>query len=279
MEEHEFIEYDANIGQDQLAILREESKRVQFSSDLPFLRTQNGWRKGKLHIVLGTSHGGKSTWLRTCIVDALSSNNGSLRVGLILSEESKLDFLTEFDRSGKLEPLLDRLFIASEEDYKEKFNTPKNWFNQAKFLCVENDIDILFFDNLTTADIYEAQTIAQQKQVSSGLKRMASALDIPVIVVAHTAGNVTENYDKLINMNDIRYSKNIVNLAQFFYIMQTFYQGAHQFTTLRIVKHRGQDVQYKFFQLIYSEEMRMFRDCQIIDFEKIKELFKKRNKL
>jgi len=279
MEEYKTIEYSANIGKDQMAILREESKRVQFSSDLPFLRVHNGWRKGKLHLILGTSHGGKSTNLRTCIVDALSSNGGSLNIGLILSEESRLEFLTEFDRDGKLDSLMDRLFIASEDDFKDKFDTPKKWFTEAKFLCVENEIDILFFDNLTTADMYEAQTNQQQKQVSSGLKRMAKILDIPIIVIAHTDAGVTENHDKLISMNNIRYSKNIVNISQFFYIMQTFYQGAHQFTTLRIVKHRGQDVQYKFFQLIYSESLRMYKDSQIIDFSKVKELFKDRNKL
>lgn len=273
------IEYCANIGQEQMEILCEESKKIHFSTNLPFLSAHKGWRRGNLHIFLGTSHGGKSTLLRTCLVDALSSNSGKTRVGLVLSEESKLDFLTEFNHSGKMGEILDRLFIVSEQDHPEKFSNAKDWFHQVKKMCDLGQIDILFFDNLTTAAMYEGATINDQKTICLGLKRMATTLNIPVVIVAHTGANITDSANGLIEMNDIRYSKMIVNLAQFFYIMQTFKQEDGRYTTLRITKHRGQEVKSTMFQLFYYSSVRLFMEAERIAFSKIKELFKNRNKL
>lgn len=273
------IEYSANIGKDQMQILSEASRENHFTTNLAFLASHNGWRRGNIHLFLGTAHGGKSTLLRTCVVDALSSNNGEARVGLVLSEESKLDFLQEFNHSGKMDSILDRLFLISEQDHPELLSEPSSWFHEVKRMCQLADIDILFFDNLTTASMYEGARIQTQRDIATGLKRMATRLDIPVVIIAHTGGNVTESTNTLIEMNDIRYSKMIVNLAQFFYVMQTFKQDDARYTTLRITKHRGQECKATMFQLFYYSSVRLFMECERVNFSKVKQLFKDRNKL
>lgn len=118
-----------------------------------------------------------------------------------------------------------------------------------------------------------------QSDVSIVLKKFASVKDIPLIIICHTGAQVTTNYNGLIEMNDIRGSKTIVNLSEFFYIMQTFNIGEKRFNTLRITKHRGQEVKNTMFMLYYYAKSRIFAKDEVVDFGKFKELFKQRNKL
>ena len=52
--------------------LLEESKHVKFNSAHGFLREHNGYRNGKLHLFIGTASSGKSTLVRSLILDAVS---------------------------------------------------------------------------------------------------------------------------------------------------------------------------------------------------------------
>ena len=273
------VDYNADIGGDKLEILRKESLKTQFTTDLTFLGEHNGWRRGNVHVLLGASSGGKSTLLRTCLIDALSSNNGSLKVGVVLSEESKLDFLTELNFCGAITPLLKRLLVFSEQDNPGEIKTQRDWFKHTKTMVEAGEIDILFFDNLTTSITYEAMTVKEQSNMAIALKRFASAMGIPVVIFAHTSAEISETYGRIINMNNIRGCKTIVNLSQFFYIMQSFYTNDARYNTLKITKHRGQEVKDNLFQLIYEPKARVFKESIRLKFDSLKEIFKERNVL
>ncbi len=273
------VNFNADIGDTKLEILRKESLKNQFSTDLTFLSEHNGWRRGNVHVVLGASSGGKSTLLRTCLIDALASNNGELKIGVILSEESKLDFLTELNFCGAITPLLKRLLVFSEQDNPDEVKTQRDWFREAKTMVDSGEVDILFFDNLTTSMTYEAMTPKEQSNMAMALKRFATKMGVPVVVFAHTSAEITETYGRIINMNNIRGGKTIVNLAQFFYIMQSFYTNDARYNTLKITKHRGQEVKENLYQLIYEPKARVFRESIRLKFDTLKEIFKERHVL
>ena len=92
---------------EEINLWKERAGKTFFPSTFQFLLSHNGWRNGKVHTFLGVSHGGKSTLVRTLVIDALCAKK---KVGLVLSEETKVDFLVEFFYAKFDEDLDNKLF-------------------------------------------------------------------------------------------------------------------------------------------------------------------------
>lgn len=271
----EDIDLNVDFTDDHYKILKDNSKTRHFRSSLPFLNAHNGWRKGKLHVFLGKTSGGKSTLMRTLLVDALDAVGENEKIGLILSEEKTIDFLTEFNWGGKFTELGKRLKVVSETDFPI-LKKRENWLRLAKRM-VDEGCKVLFYDNPTTSSVY-GRLFEQQSEMAHVYKQFAEKAQVPMVLFAHTNG-VNENYSSLISEDNIRGAKEIVNLAEFFYILQTFNVESLKFTFLRIVKHRGQDIENYNYKLNYIKEFRAYLDVDTVEFKDIKEIFKKRNKL
>ena len=140
-------------------------------------------------------------------------------------------------------------------------------------------LEILFLDNLTTSFCYMDRPISEQSIASKAIKELAIKHNIPIVVIAHTGADITENFPQMIEMNHIRGSKTIVNLAEFFYILQSFYVGTERHNILRISKHRGQEVSDRLYKLYYYSKFRLFGKDEILAFGALKEIFKQRNRL
>jgi len=261
----------------EIELLHEESEKQHYRSVYNFLNSHNGWRKGCVHTILGISHGGKSTLIRSLIFDAIYSCVGKGSVGLWLSEESRKEFLGQLYLTGISPDMLREFFVLSELDIN--VNLASEMFSKLENFIKMYNIKILFFDNITTSFCYDNRSIKEQTLTTKFLKMLAERLNIPVVIIAHTGANVTENHQTLINMNDIRGCKTIVNISQFFYIMQTIYTGKSQFTTFKITKHRGQECENKLYNLIYDPVTRIYREDVFLQFSKFKEIWKDRNKL
>jgi len=280
------VEYEnAEISKSEAKILQDLSEQVEFESMFQFLRSHNGWRKRAIHIVLGSTSGGKSTLVRSLLIDALEGREEKTsvsppdpkRVGIWLSEESRMDFLTEFARTGYTRRT-ENLFIFSEQDYP-KFESVKDLLMKIEDFIQTQELDILFFDNITTSKCYLDLKVKQQSDVSVFFKGLAQRRDIPLVIVAHTGAKVTENYEGIIEGNDIRGSKTLLNIANFFYILQSVYCGQMRHNTLRIVKHRGQDVEAKLYSMGYFKRGRIFASDNPMSFKEFKEIYKERNRL
>lgn len=263
---------------EEMEALRESSENVFFPSYYKFLSNHNGFRKKNIHVFLGTSHGGKSTLVRSLILDLCLSEKPK-PVLLILSEESVIEFMSEFFRSGIDPDKFTTLYVISEIDEAENFGSAQAFMKYVENYAIEKDIELLFFDNITTSICYMDRTPQEQAIVSIYFKKLAARLDLPVILIAHTGAQCTDNMNRLIEMNDIRGGKTLVNLAHFFYIMQNFHSGNIIASTIRICKHRGQDVVDKFYKLIYIPKARVYAKDERISFSDVKEIFKNRNKL
>ena len=205
------------LTQVEINLLLEEKEKKHFQSSYSFLNDHNGFRPGNLHLMLGVTSGGKSTFVRSLIIDILC-NKPKKNILLWLSEETRLEFLTEFSYSSFNDFNNENFFIISEVDLGEM--SKEDLIKKMEEIVFENDIDIVICDNLTTSDIYMDKGVEAQSEMAKQLKKMAVAWNIPLLVFMHTKAEITENYNNIINMNDVRGSKSIIALAQFLYILQ-----------------------------------------------------------
>lgn len=260
----------ALITPEELELWIEQNDTKFYETVFNFIDTHRGWRKAKLHTILGTASAGKSTLVRSITADWIANTRNKSDIGIILSEETEIDFLSEFYR-GEFK-YLER--IHTFQELEQNFTTVKDYFNRLKIWIAEHGIKFLIYDNLTTSFAYMDRQANEQAIVAKYLKQLAMDLDIPVIAICHTGANVNENQKHLITMNDIRGSKTIVNLSEFFYIMQVFWKDDRRATTISIKKHRGQDIGGNVFKLKYNPQNRMFFGDVTLDWESFERLTK-----
>jgi hypothetical protein len=259
-----------------LNAVEENSDVIDFKTRFNFLLSHNGIRKNKLHTLLAPTHSGKSTAVRTLVVDMMVMNPNS-KILIWLSEESVNDFLIELKKCLPSTISTDNLMVLSDINWNEYLSekTHDEIKAQIESFISYYKIDFVFIDNITTSKIYNDCTIKEQSQFANWLKKISQ--DCGVLCIAHT--NTNEFNNRLINENDIRGSKTIINLSEFLYILQPIFIGNTLIQFVFIKKHRGQEVAAKFYRLNYDKHLYAFKDDYSVEFSSIAELFKNRNKL
>jgi KaiC/GvpD/RAD55 family RecA-like ATPase len=250
-------------------------KEVHFHSRLGFLNAHNGLRKGCLHLILGTTGGGKSTLIRTLLRDAIFNPANDMQTNLLLSEETVRAYKAQIAYGL---PSHDRLLSTaclSELEMKGVRNKKNHIEEWLRFYQPE----LFFYDNVTTAEPYNDKTAREQAAYITWLKELTSELGMATVLVAHTDANATDSMGRLINVNDIRGSKTICNLVEFAYILQRFEIDQEYYPTLRVVKHREQELVHSMYFLQYDKRLRSFSGDTAIEFKKFKEMYGKRNRL
>lgn len=260
-------------NQEVLEELKLEASQIFFKSSFEFVNATNGWRPEKIHLFLSTTGGGKSTLVRTILLDMLG--NFDKKIGIYLSEETEKEFYTELAFSG-YDDIKDfeRVKIFSEQEL-EKSPTAQGTLINMKMLVEENKIDILLVDNITTLDSYES-SLQNRTLITKGLKKLAAISNIPIVVIAHTDAKFKQGQ---IDPNDIRGSKTITLESHFIYALQPVLRSDGQRSFLVVKKDRGQPVKNKHFELFYYSQRRIFGKDEPVDFEVFKEAFNARDKL
>ena len=272
----------ADFGQDVAEILIESNKAVDFPTNLIFLKQHKGIRKGKMHLFIGVSGGGKSTLTRTILLDVTAALKKGKKVGVWLSEETSVEFLTQLAYSGvahNAQLLLDRMVFFSEQDADNLLKSPKEKFEEFASFFSDENFDVVFFDNITTSNLYADKKPDVQVEIIKKLKAQAQKTETALVLIAHSGAAASANQNRLIEANDIRGSKQAVNLSEYVYLMQTFNIKSRVITTLRIEKSRSHSVSEKFFQLGYDSIMKTYSTARALDFEAFKAIFKERDKL
>ena len=90
---------DGNLEPEEIEVLREMADKVYFKSHFEFIQSHKGYRPKNVHLFMGESHGGKSTLVRSLVMDACLSDEAP-PVLVWLSEETPHEFLNELYRSG-----------------------------------------------------------------------------------------------------------------------------------------------------------------------------------
>ena len=250
---------------------------VYYRSRFGHVNAHNGYRPSSIHTILASAGAGKTTLIRSILVDILSLN-AKARVKVLLSEESVLDFLSEITRGENFitAERLDRTEIHSELDFDA---TSIQVLDRLEAHLLVGGFKFFIWDNLTTSKIYNNKTNSEQAAIVNRLKRIAIKTGCAIICVVHTNGDLIDASRRLIQPNDIRGDKTLVNASNFFYILQRFYIRDSVHMIISIHKHRGQDVDGRFFKLIYSDTFRIYTSDRPIGFDKVKEIYKERNVL
>ena len=188
--------------------------------------------------------------------------------------------LRGFDRADAVS-IFKKLVVHSELSFSKHFKDDqiKEKFEYFKNAINREDIDLIFYDNITTSCFYMDQGIDIQSYFIKQVKEVVGNVNKPLIFVAHTGADVTENSHRLISMNDIRGCKSIINVVQYCYILQRFHIGELYFPTLRITKHRGQTVDNKMYYIRFDKDKNLYVEDRYLEFEEMKDNFKRRNVL
>jgi len=252
------------------------SNHSWFKSQFSFLKSQNGFRKGKMHLLIGPTGSGKTTFTRSLLIDMIE-NNPDKKILLYLSEESLEDLKIELSKSDFSFQGKTNVYIISEQD--DAMESVNEFFTKVDGCVTKNEIDIIIFDNITTSDFYNDASVRDQGQFAKRIKNYCSAKQIPCLMIAHTDSKVSDNFNGIINETNIRGSKTITNLVEFLYILQRFQIGKKFVQTLRIVKHRGQNPESKLYLLTFDQNKMLYTKDNSMNFEAFKEAYNERNKL
>lgn len=264
-------------SQEELEMLIDESKKKQHHSNYRFINSHNSYRNGKMHLAIGPSSGGKSTLTRSLLLDFMLNLDPGEKVHVHLSEEDEETFLIEMGSSGIGFDKLKNLIITSEQD--SKYSSAKDLLKMIEASANRNDVRGLFFDNITTSMCYMDKGHDNQAIVSSALKNICRNCNKPFVLIAHTGGAQGMATQRMLEMNDIRGGKSIVNLVEFMYILQPIFCGEERHNILTVVKHRGVSVTKPYYRLVYVPKAKIFACDESITFEQYKQIFKERNTL
>jgi replicative DNA helicase len=255
------------------ALIRLNDK-TRYPSHFTFLQELNGWRPGKMHLIIGNAGGGKSTLVRSLLADMTDAIKDDENVLVFLSEENETDFKTEFSRSGYNNKKLMNVNIVSEVN----FDKNRGILAYLEFLIAETKPSIVVFDNITTSDLYECG-VQEQSNRTRQLKKLAIKYGIVLILVAHTGKQITSTTPRLISEQDIQGSSAPTKLSEFIFVMQSFKVDERITTTLSILKARGQEPKHRLFELPYARQARMYAGSNPMNFKSLKEIFKTRDTL
>lgn len=244
-------------------------KKVFFDSQFNFLKANNGFRPGNLHVILGSSGVGKSTLTRSLIGEA--SLHGKTLV--ILSEEKATSYVHALKQLPNSRLNGPNCRFLSQIKYKATSSVDKDEAFLKELIEEEialENVDIIFYDNLTTSSVYERLTPDRQFLFCTWLKGLAIERDIPIVIIAHS--NIKTNYQNssFVKENDIRGTKGLSNLAEYFYAINKRERGGEIYCFIEVLKSRDYNNR-GYYLLKYEKEQRIFsKDGKKVDLEFIK---------
>lgn len=246
--------------------------RIEINTRLQFLLAVSGLKQSFVTVLLGNTSSGKSTLIRSVIADVLE-NNDRTKVSCFLSEETCMEYRLELFKAFNTSDFSDRMTFYSEQDCrkeKEKLALLTQAFHDKS--------EVLIFDNITTSALYSSKSPQEQTEFTNQLKSATKQTNKALICVAHT-NNIEKNGARLVGTGDVRGSKNISNIAEFFFINHQITMGESRLNFVQIEKHRGQSPESDIFQLVFNRKRNLYTSDLPISFANFKDIYKSRNKI
>jgi hypothetical protein len=255
----------------------EMQKKQHWPTRFGFLSETKGLRRGYITGILGTTSAGKSTLLKSIVVDTCKVE----KVLVYLSEETGDDYSTgiacvDSNFNG------DNIYFFSEkimsrEDRQTHFKNAVTGFDFLKDKIIRSNCPVVFIDNLTTSAVYKTIGVNAQEHFIAAIGNLAQELNIAIVYLLHTDSRITEGNRNFIEGENVRGNKQAFIGADYFYIMQRFPVGNTFFCFIRIRKHRFSPIKNIYYKLHY--ENYHYEKDSILSFETINESFSMRNYL
>lgn len=264
-----------SLTKEQMKLIVAESQTTFFKTRFQFLREVNGLRPRLLTGLLAGTHSGKSTLLKSIIIDTIETH----RCLVWLSEEFIEDYQIGLFFDNK-DYNMDNLCFIEEKRPEEEMkaaNSAEKLIAYIEKQIIQTNSKALFIDNITTSKAYERFGVNGQGDFIFALSEMAYRLAIPVVYVCHTNKKVTEGISRFIDGEDVRGSAQSFMQATIFFVLQRFTCGKKINSFINIKKYRFSRPKDTFFLLEYRDKC--FRRDAPISFEKLDEFFCARNYL
>ncbi len=253
----------------------------EFKSNLRCFSDHKGLRRGEIHTVIGPKGGGKSTFIKTMIIEMLMNKKN---VYCFLSEE-KTDFykmpiyrafrnVTKCDE--KSNSYLYKLSLETQYKLDKHMRNAKAFCNQLEIYVKELNLDCIVFDNFTTSFLGELDPNGQSAVIAR-FKEIAIKFDIPFVLVIHTAKGTDINR-ALIDGENVRGSATTVNMGSYNYIISAFFRVKPVRVFITIDKARYHKESNKaVYELYYDSELEIFTRDQKSNYEQITDIIKTLN--
>jgi len=218
------------------------------------------------------SNCGKSTLLKCIIAETAST----IKILIWLSEETVLEYqklLNDIDKS-----MIKNIVFVEERSVPEDTKNDQDLFLQYfEQMVVDSGCCVVFIDNVTTSVLYNSRFgfFGQNKTadfLSNFVKRVCS-----IFYISHTGQQVTDNYNKIVTPEDMRGSKELALVTEYFYIIQKFTSNGGVYTILRNAKYRHHREAAGYFNLVF--EKGYYIGDGYVPFEMINYIFKSRDHL
>lgn len=269
-----------SVNPDDIQDAIDDSRKVHFFTTFSHLDAHYGIRRGCYSIYMGTTGSGKSSLIKSIAVQ--TSTPKDTTVLMWLSEEKKAKYAKGMDTYCKVSGAdISRIkfFEESSLDH-EKIKNHEDFLSAFKEVIIASGADAVFIDNLTSSRLYSTQTsLWDQSKTVNALKRISQDLDIAIVGLIHTDSKVSDNQGRLFTTEDTRGSKQIGIEASYFYSLQKFTSNEEIYLTLRTLKFRDHDNAGGTYLLNYDPRFSIYVGDVKVDFERINQIFKKRDNL
>lgn len=265
------FEQEAGLDFHNIEELRAEVGSYQLTKPIfNFLQAHNGFRKGAMHGLLGKTGQGKSSLVRSIIVDLLKNH----KVLFYSTEETRKDLTMVFSRLDD-HTNFKNFFFTHEQDIVGTSGTDlEKWENEVRIKIMNSEADIFIFDNLTTSEIYE--DIKKSMQLLNILHKIKRDFNIPILVVAHTDSKYRSQWP--MGPEDVRGMKQLSNKCEYFYCFERFHfhfrDNPIQASTIKLTKYRGYVVEGAFYQLNFDVKTMLYTSDYSITSKKYMVYFK-----
>jgi len=259
------------VSEFEIDVHKSEKKKTFVKSRYEFLSAHNGLRPGCLHGVISSTGSGKSTLVKCIAAEAAVQQT----VLIWLSEETVKEYqelINFLDKS-----VLQNILFVEENEIDESYkNSQSDFFEYFEQMVEESGASLVIIDNVTTSAFYNQRYgITGQNKTAEYLRNFTKRKGTAILYVAHTQSNISDNYGKVINAEDIRGSKELPLNTEYLYIIQKFTQNDKQYNVLRVAKYRHHEEAAGWFALKFSN--RSYIGDSRVPFSLVNKIFKSRD--
>jgi len=267
----------ASMSKDEKSYLEMQKDQKYFKTRFNFMKSHNGLRPGKVHMLIGATGCGKSSLMRAMAIDCALDSKTMIH----LSEENDRDYAYAINVQLNNKEILDRIAIYSEKHVNSKLGLGSldEWFHMMECRIDAFEPDVLFIDNLSTSHLYISLSFQEQNEAIQRLVDLAQKRQIAVVVVIHTKKDVNDNHKALIQPEDVRGTAMSALTFPYIYVFQNFRNESGYNPTVTIKKARMHQCTGFRYALEYNPRVATYSSDAKIDQEEFKQMFQDRFKL
>jgi ABC-type oligopeptide transport system ATPase subunit len=256
----------------QMQIHSDQKDVTSFASRYEFLKSHKGIRPNCLHGMIGTTGSGKSTLLKCIITEAATDK----KILIWLSEENIVEYqelIHYLDKS-----VLKNISFVEEKEIPQEYKMDQDkFFEYFEQMVEQSGCELVFIDNMTSSAFYNMRFGFNGQGRTAEFLGSFVKTKCSVFYVAHTETMITDNYSKVVAPENMRGSKELAIVTEYFYIIQKFTTNDKIYNVLRVAKFRHHKEAAGWYALRF--EQNSYIGDSRVPFELINKIFKSRDYL